>query len=265
MDFGIRHKVALVVGSSTGLGFSTAQVLLQEGVKVAICSRTQEKVDKAVSTLTAQATTDQQVYGMVADYTSPQQLDILLTNVQEKLGKIDILVCSSGGPIPGTATEFDSNDYAKAIENNLLAMIRLSALVLPNMQNRKWGRIVYITSSAAVQPLPNLALSNVARSGLHAYSKSLATEVAKDNITVNCVMPGRINTDRIMDLVRLRAEQHHRHLNEEMGRDFEAIPAGRYGQPRELANLVGFLCSDCASYITGSAIAVDGGAIAGLR
>ncbi|EIJ41024.1 dehydrogenase of unknown specificity [Beggiatoa alba B18LD] len=264
MDFGIRHKVALVTGASTGLGFATAQVLLQEGAKVAICARTPEKVKQAVAKL-AETTDPANIVGMVADYTNRQTVDTLFSHVQEKLGMVDILVCSSGGPAVGNALAFETTDYLNAIENNLLSMIALSSRVLPSMQNRKWGRIVYITSSAAVQPLPNLALSNVARSGLHAYAKSLATEVAKDNITVNCVMPGRINTDRIMNLVRIRAEQHQRHLNEEMARDFEAIPAGRYGQPQELANLVGFLCSDCASYITGSAIAVDGGAIAGLR
>lgn len=264
MDLGISNKVALITGSTTGLGFACAQMLLAEGAKVAISSRSQNNADIAAEKLRADAKHDH-VYAEAVDYTDSAAMDTYLATIEEKFGIVDILVCSSGGPPLGTATQYEVNDYAAAINNNLLSLMRLTTKVLPKMQARQWGRIVYITSSAAVQPIPNLALSNVARSGLHAYAKTLAAEVAKDGVTVNCVMPGRINTDRIMHLVRDRAEKSDSSLQAIMQQDFATIPAGRYGQPKELANAVAFLCSDAASYITGSAIAVDGGAIAGLR
>ncbi len=263
MDLGIHNKVALVTGASSGLGYASAEALLKEGAKVAICSRTPEKVEAAVKRL--EEIRPNAVLGIVADYTNPEHMKAFIAETEERLGTIDILVCSSGGPPAGQALEFDTADYQKAIDNNLLSMMNLTMQLLPKMQMKKWGRIVYITSSAAVQPIPSLALSCVARSGLHAYAKALSTQIAIDGITVNCVMPGKINTDRIMNLTRKYAEDNHRSLNEQMAVDFKTIPAGRYGQPRELGNAVAFLCGDIASYITGSAIAVDGGAISGLR
>lgn len=264
MELGIKDKVALVTASSTGLGFACAQTLLQEGAKVAIGSRQQQKVTTAVEQL-AEWGAQEAILGAAVDYTQTEAMTHYLAEVQEKLGSIDILVCSSGGPAMGSVTEFDTQAYSHALEDNLLAMIRLSLALLPNMQANKWGRIIFITSSAAVQPIPSLALSNVARAGLHSFAKTLAQDVAKEGITVNCVMPGKINTDRMMAVTRKRAADNQRSLNEQMAMDFAKIPAGRYGQPQELANLVTFLCSEKASYINGSAIAVDGGAIMGLR
>lgn len=264
MELGIKNKVALLTGASTGLGFACAESLAREGAKIAFCSRTPEKVTQATQRLIEIAGTDN-VLGRPMDYNNSEQMTQLLEETQEKLGPVDMLVCSSGGPTPGRVTEFEAADYLQAIENNLTSMIRIGLSVLPNMQANKWGRIVFITSSAAVQPITNLALSNVARSGLHAFAKTLANEVAIDGITVNCVMPGKINTDRIMEITRKSAEEQGRSLNEQMAIEFAKIPAGRYGQPQELANLVTFLCSDKASYLTGGALAVDGGIIAGLR
>ncbi len=264
MDFGIKGKVAVLTGASSGLGFACAEVLLEEGAKVAICSRNAERVTQAVNRLKEKGN-DKAVWGEAVDYTDVAKMDTFLANVQEKLGTINILVCSSGGPTPGIATQFDASAYLQAIENNLLSLVRVGLAVVPDMRMNKWGRIIFLSSYAAVQPIPTLALSNVARSGLHAFAKTLATEVAGDGVTVNCVMPGRINTDRILQLTRKDAEANRRTLNEQMAVEFKTIPAGRYGQPRELANLVAFLCSANASYITGSAIAVDGGMVAGLR
>jgi len=265
MDFGIKQKVALITGASTGLGYACAEVLLEEGATVAICSRNQEKITKAVTALQEKAGNPARILGKAVDYNDTAAMNTYLGEIREKLGEPDILVCSSGGPAPGVATDFVAEDYLQAIENNAISLVRLTLNLVPTMQARKWGRVVYITSSAAVQPIPSLALSNVARCGLHGFAKTLASEIAKEGVTVNCVMPGRINTDRIISLTRKNAADHGRSLQEQMARDFETMPAGRYGQPRELANLVGFLCSDCASYITGSAIAVDGGAVPGLR
>jgi len=265
MDLGIKNKVALLTGASSGLGFASAEVLLQEGAKVAICSRNAAKVEAAVQRLKERVNNPDHVFGMVADYNDPVQAKAFVKATQEKFGGIDILVCSSGGPAPGTATQFEAAQYQQAMQNNCLSFIDLTLSLVPTMRGKKWGRIVYITSSAAVQPVPSLVLSNVARTSLHAFAKSLSVEIAHDGVTVNCVMPGKLNTDRIMDLVRISAGKRGATLQEEMSQDFSKIPAGRYGQPRELGTLVGFLCSDCASYITGSAIAVDGGAIAGLR
>lgn len=258
MNFGIKNKVALITAASTGLGFACAEALHQERAKVAICSRSQDKVNKALTRLREQGDPDT-VLGMAVDYTNIQQTEYFLRTVAEKLGTIDILVCSSGGPPTGKATDFTTTDYAQAIENNLLALARVSLAVVPAMRMNKWGRIVFISSFVAEQPSPTLALSNVARAGLHGFAKSLALEVAADGVMVHCVMPGRINTDRIIQLTRNTAEANHRPLNEQMAIEFAKIPTGRYGQPKELANLVAFLCSECASYMTGTTIAVDGG------
>lgn len=258
MNFGIKDKVALITAASTGLGFACAEALLQEGAKVAFCSRSADKVKRAVAQLKERGPAEA-ILGGVVDYTHAEQTDAFLRTVAEKLGSIDILVCSSGGPPPGKATDFTVTDYAKALENNLLALARVSLTVVPNMRVRKWGRIVFISSYVAEQPSPTLALSNVARIGLHGFAKSLALEVAADGVMVHCVMPGRINTARIIDLTRKAAETNGRSLNEQMAIEFARIPAGRYGQPKELANLVTFLCSECASYMTGTTVAVDGG------
>jgi len=258
MNFGIKNKVAVVTAASTGLGFACAEALHQEGAKVAICSRTQEKVENAVTQLKERGEPDA-VLGMAVDYTNVQQMEQFLRTVEEKLGTVDILVCSSGGPPPGKATDFTTAVYAQAIENNLLALARISLAVVPTMRMNKWGRIIFISSFVAEQPSPTLALSNVARAGLHGFAKSLALEVAADGVMVHCVMPGRINTNRIIQLTRKTAEESNRPLNEQMAIEFAKIPAGRYGQPKELANLVAFLCSECASYMTGNTISVDGG------
>lgn len=258
MNFGIKNKVAFVTAASTGLGFACAEALHQEGAKVAICSRNQNKVNNAVARLKEHGNPEA-VLGMAVDYTNIQQTEQFLRTVEEKLGTVDILVCSSGGPPPGKATDFTTADYAQAIENNLLALARVSLAVVPAMRMKKWGRIVFISSFVAEQPSPTLALSNVARAGLHGFAKSLALEVATDGVLVHCVMPGRINTDRIIQLTRNTAEANNRSLGEQMAIEFAKIPTGRYGQPKELANLVAFLCSECASYMTGTTIAVDGG------
>lgn len=264
MDFGIKNKVALITGASSGIGYACAEALLREGAKVAICSRDQARIDMAIDKLCAVGDSEH-VFGAAIDYTDSSKMEAFIEELQDTLGKIDILVCSSGGPATGASTAFDAADYAAAFDSNTRAFIQLSLDVLPHMRSQKWGRIVYISSSAAVQPIPNLALSNVARAGLHAFSKSLAHDVGRDGVTVNCVMPGKINTDRILSLTRENAERAGRSLNEQMAIDFAHIPVGRYGQPQELANIVSFLCSDRASYLTGSAIAVDGGAISSLR
>lgn len=258
MHLGIKNKVALITAASTGLGFACAEALHQEGAKVAICSRNQDKVDRAVARLKEQGDPNT-VLGMAIDYTHIEATEQFLLTVAEKLGPIDILVCSSGGPPTGKASDFTTTDYMQALENNLLALARISLAVLPTMRVSKWGRIIFISSFVVEQPSPTLALSNVARAGLHGFAKSLALETASDGVMVHCVMPGRINTDRIIQLTRKAAEVNDRALNEQMAIEFAKIPAGRYGQPKELANLVAFLCSDCASYMTGTAIAVDGG------
>jgi len=231
MNFGIKNKVAFVTAASTGLGFACAEALHQEGAKVAICSRNQNKVNNAVARLKEHGNPEA-VLGMAVDYTNIQQTEQFLRTVEEKLGTVDILVCSSGGPPPGKATDFTTADYAQAIENNLLALARVSLAVVPAMRMKKWGRIVFISSFVAEQPSPTLALSNVARAGLHGFAKSLALEVATDGVLVHCVMPGRINTDRIIQLTRNTAEANNRSLGEQMAIEFAKIPTGRYGQPK---------------------------------
>lgn len=262
MDLGIKGKVAVIIGGSKGLGRASAEALLREGCKIAICSRSQDNLAEASASFQA---IGGEYLAKIADYNDAGERSAFFKNVSHALGDVDILVCSSGGPRMGQAADLELEDYRPALENNLLSMIGCAKAVLPAMRSRRWGRIVFITTNGAVQPASSLTLSNVARAGLHAFAKTLANETAKEGITVNCVMPARIDTDRVQEVVQGWADSAGITYDEQIQKDVKSLPAGRYGKPEEFGSAVCFLCGNAASYITGSALALDGGAIKGLR
>src|SRR5688572_6162740 len=262
MDLKLTNKVALVTGGSSGLGFAIARELACEGASVTIVARRKAELERAAAEILKVART--RVLPIVGDVSKPGEADRLARLVEESLGPIDILLANAGGP---PSTVFDSTtdeQYVAAIELNLLSSIRLARACVPGMRARKWGRVIFLTSMAAKQPVPGLILSNTARAGLLGFAKTLANEVARDGVLVNTVLPGHFDTARARDLAEARAQREGRPVDQVMAERARSIPLGRTGRPEEFAAVVAFLASECASFITGCAIQVDGGQIASL-
>ncbi len=253
MDFGIKNKVALVQGASSGLGFATAMELAQEGCRLAICSRDQTRIQKAADAISG--STDATVEAFVCDLAQKSSRKQMLEQIQAKWGAVDILVANNGGPSAGFFDTLDEQQWAQALQNNLIAMKDSAQEVLPGMLEKEWGRIVFITSVSVKQPIDSLILSNTARAGLTGYAKTLSTQVADRGVTVNLVLPGIHDTERVKKL--------HTDLSDPalIAKD---IPMKRLGQPRELAAVIAFLTSVRASYVTGQSVVVDGGLVKGL-
>jgi len=252
MDLGLRGRTALVVGSTSGLGLAVAQALGREHTHVVLCGRRMSLAEQRAAELPC-------AIGVELDLAKPTTV----TRALDAAGKIDVLVLNAGGPPPGPATELTSRSMAEAMETLLLAQIDLVSMVLPEMRDRGWGRILAIGSSGVQQPIPHLVRSNVARAGLAAYLKTLAGEVARDGVTVNMVLPGRIDTERVAALDAAQAGRHGIDVRAVRTQSEERIPAGRYGRPEEFADVAAFLCSERGSYITGSHVRVDGGLLSG--
>lgn len=241
MELGIQGKVALVTGASKGLGLSVAQALADEGAKVAISSRSRERIDAAAAEIGA--------VGFVHDAADMQSAQRLLSEVDDQLGSVDILIANSGGPPASSdALSFDEGQWRAAYELLLLGAISLIRLALPGMRERGWGRVLSISSSVVREPSPVLVLSSAHRAGLLAAMKTFARQVAADGVTVNSLLPGLIATDRTRELGADTPER----LSE--------LPAGRLGTVREFAAAAAFLCSERASYVSGTALLVDGAA-----
>ena len=244
MDLGLHGRVALVTGASKGLGFAIAQALAAEGVKVAITSRDEERVQAAAKTIDAT--------GFVHDSENLEGVPILVHEVEHFLGPIDILVTNTGGP-PGDpdALGFTREQWQTAYDALVLSPMAFVEAVMPSMRKRLWGRVVNVGSIAVREPIPNLMLSNANRSATLAAFKTIARQVAPDGVTLNTLLPGRISTDRLYELYGSRDTADEVAIQE--------IPARRLGSPDEFAAAAAFLCSAKASYITGVALAVDGG------
>ena len=248
--------------SSKGIGKAIAFALADEGVNLSIFSRSEEEIERTASEIRTRFPLD--VLASAADVTNTEQIDRVIEETVKTLGGIDILINNAGGPPFGFFEDFESPDWQNALELNLLSGIYLAKKVVPLMKKRSWGRIVNITSIAVKQPIDGLILSNTSRAGLIGFSKTLSNELAKDNILVNNICPGRIYTDRIKALAEKRAAQsgiEYEEAIEEMEKD---IPLRRIGSPEELAALACFLASEKASYMTGTTIQVDGGLLKGL-
>ncbi|MGI5917448.1 MAG: SDR family oxidoreductase [Anaerolineae bacterium] len=262
MDLGLKDRVALVAAASKGLGKATALELAREGCDVAIVSRNADVLDATAAEI--REATGRRVLVVPADVGDEAAVERLVQVVLAEYGRIDVLVNNAGGPPPGTFTDVSDEDWLHAVQLNLMSAVRLTRLVLPGMRERRWGRIINITSVSVKQPMPTLILSNAVRVGVVAMAKTLAGQVAGEGITVNNVCPGSILTDRITQLTQADAQREGISFDEALARRAAAIPMGRIGLPEELAALIAFLASERAAYITGTTIQVDGGAFNGL-
>ncbi len=246
MNLGIEGRVALVMGASKGIGRAVAAALAREGAKVALSSRSQERIERAAAEVGGNA------IGIAADTEAIDQLPALVDDVRERLGPVEILVTNTGGPPLGEPLSFSREQWEAAYRSLVLAPLALVDAVVPAMRGQGWGRVVNVTSTAAGEPIPGLMLSNSHRLATVGAFKTLSRELARDGILLNSVAPGRIATDRIASMVNTSLEE----LREAPQPD---IPVGRLGTPEEFAEVVAFLCSERASYVNGVHLMVDGG------
>jgi 3-oxoacyl-[acyl-carrier protein] reductase len=254
MDTGLKGRTAVVPGASSGLGLAVARALAAEGANVVLGGRRGELVRAEAEKLPS-------AVGVEIDLTEPQAAATLVDTAVERFGPVDVLVLNGGGPPPGAAVDFTPEQLADAVALLVQPHQRLVAAVLPGMRERGFGRIVAIGSSGVQQPIERLVASNAARAALAGYLKTLATEVAADGVTVNMVLPGRIDTARVVALDRGAAERSGDTEEQVRARAEAGIPAGRYGTPEEFAAVVTFLASTGASYVTGEQIRCDGGLV----
>ncbi|MDI3406412.1 SDR family oxidoreductase [Streptomyces cavernicola] len=254
MDLGLAGKVAVVPGATSGLGAAVVRALSAEGASVAFGGRRAEVAQKQAAELPS-------AVGIGVDITAPDGPRALVEAATGNLGPVDVLVLNGGGPAPSSAADMSAEDALQAVQLLVTAHIQLVEAVLPGMRERGWGRIVAIGSSGVQEPIAGLAASNVGRGALAGYLKTLAAEVAGDGVTVNMVLPGRIETDRMKQVYGAVSE--HRGVPEEEVRAAARaeVPVGRFGTPDEFAAAVTFLASAQASYITGEQLRCDGGLV----
>lgn len=259
MDLGIAGRVALVAASSKGLGFAAARQLAAEGVHLSVCSRDAGAIERAAQQLRDEGGSE--VFSMVADVTDAEQMTRWVAATVKHFGRLDILVANGPGPAPGRFDELGDDDWRAASEVVLVNLARQIRLVLPHLRDQGWGRIVVINSVTARQPLDNLTLSNGVRAGVAGLVKTVSVEVAPFGVAVNSVLPGPTATDRLLELLAANATSAGiavEAATREMASD---APMGRLAVPEEVGAAVAFLCGQAAGFITGSQLAVDGGAI----
>jgi 3-oxoacyl-[acyl-carrier protein] reductase len=247
MDLGLRGRTAIVCGASSGLGLASAEALAAEGANVAMFARRREDLERDANRIGALA--------VRGDVTNAADLERLVERTLEAFGGIDIVVWNSGGPPAGKASEITDLELEAAFELLLQPAVRLVRLALPHVRKSEAGRLLFITSLTVQEPVPQLSLSNALRPGLTGWAKTLSRELGPEHITVNCVAPGRIDTPRMTELYGAGGPP-----PEELAQ----IPLGRLGSPREFGDVVCFLASDRAAYVTGTTVLVDGGASRGL-
>jgi 3-oxoacyl-[acyl-carrier protein] reductase len=262
MDLGLSDKVALVAASSQGLGKAVAVGLAKEGAKVVICARGEEKLAAARDEIRNK--TESEVLSIQADLTKKKDVEKLIAETLKAFGTVHVLVNNAGGPPPGFMWDLSDDDWIKGFELTLMSSVRLTREALPLMKKQGWGRIINITSVSVKQPIDNLLLSNSLRLGVLGWAKTLASQVASEGILINNVCPGWTRTDRVEELLRVRAKAEGSSPEIIEKQILSSIPMARMGDPVELANLVVFLASERASYITGTTIQVDGGAVKGI-
>lgn len=261
MDMGVKGRTALVLGGSGGLGSAVATGLAAEGVSVVVAGRDAERVQPVVDAIRSAGGTAVPAIWTLGDLAAA---DAAISQIEDALGGIDILVNNTGGPPPSPAGGQDAERWRQQFDAMVLSVISVTDRVLVGMRERQWGRIITSTSSGVVAPIPNLGLSNTLRRALVGWSKTLSSEVARDGITVNIVVPGRIATGRVAFLDEQKAKRVGASVEQIARQSRDAIPIGRYGDPKEYAAAIVFLASQPAAYITGATLRVDGGMIASI-
>jgi 3-oxoacyl-[acyl-carrier protein] reductase len=254
MDLGLEQRRALVTGASRGLGRAIALGLAGEGADVVAVARDPGRLGDLAS---GSAGGRGRITARVCDLADPSAIE----GLRDVLEHAEVLVLNTGGPPPGPAAEVSDATWIKQFEAMFLSGVRLTRLALPGMRSRGFGRILAVVSSAVIQPIPNLGISNALRMAVVGWAKTLAGEVAREGVTVNCLAPGRIATDRVAELDQGRAKREGISVAEVEQQSRSAIPAGRYGDAAEFASIATFLASPRASYMTGGIIRVDGGMI----
>lgn len=262
MDLGLKGKVALVAGSSEGLGRAIAEELAAEGASLVLCARGEKMLGRALDEISRQHRT--RAVAVVTDLSEPSQVERLAETARKEMGKVDILVNNTGGPPPGAFSDLTAEMWQTAARSLLFSAVNLTRAVLPGMKKQHWGRIINVTSVAVKQPVENLMLSNSLRAAVTGFARTLANEVASLGITVNNVLPGYTLTRRLDELSADLATKARVEKADIQKRWVSQIPAGRLAEPSELAALVAFLASERAAYINGSSIAVDGGLVGSL-
>jgi 3-oxoacyl-[acyl-carrier protein] reductase len=263
MDLGLKGKVALVAGASQGMGKATALGFAREGVKVSICARGKAALDETAEMIRQKTGTE--VLAIPADMSKAEDIQRFVNETAQHFGRIDIIVNNAGGPPPGEFMKFTDEDWNNAFGLSFMSTMRMTRAAVPHMRKVGGGRVINITSYSVKEPIVGLVLSNAIRSGVIGLAKTLSRELAKDNILINNVCPGRIDTERAQKLNKARADRLNRpvaEINKEMA---EEVPLGRYGTAEEAADLIVFLGSERASYITGTTIQVDGGLVRGIQ
>ena len=262
MDLGLKNRTAVVCAASSGLGYATARELAAEGARVVICARRDEKLQAARQAIIAETKAD--VRAVAADLATTAGIEAVAQAAERAFGPVDILVNNTGGPPSGPFEKLTWELWQQHVDNLLRSTVELTRRVLPGMRERKWGRVLNVTSITVKQPVDGLMLSNSLRAAVTGFARTLATEVAKDGVTVNCILPGFTKTERVEQLAKANAEREGVAVEQVNARTEAQIPMGRLGDPREFAALAAFLVSERASYITGQSVAVDGGWIRGL-
>lgn len=257
MDLGLEGKRALVMGSTRGMGQGIAARLAAEGASVAVCGRKLGDAEAAAAEIAGS-----RAYALdLADETS---IGALIDAVKADFGDLDIIVCNGGGPPPGSIADVSAETWAAQFQTMFINQLTIVNTFLPGMRERGWGRILVVSSSGIVQPIPNLGISNAIRASQVGWAKTLSSEVAPDGVTVNTVAPGRIHTDRVNQIDAAAAEKQGKSVEDIARASHATIPMGRYGTVAEFADTAVYLLSDNASYITGSIVKVDGGMIRGV-
>jgi 3-oxoacyl-[acyl-carrier protein] reductase len=262
MDLGLKDKVVLIAAGSRGLGRAVAEELAAEGASLVLCAREPRTLADTAAAIAESSGVH--VLAVPADVTSVDDIKRLVEAGNERFGRIDILVTNAGGPPAGTFEQLTREQWEEGLRLTLFSAVELARQVLPGMKERRWGRILNITSIAVKQPIENLMLSNSLRAGLTGFARTLANEVAAEGITVNNIMPGYTRTERLEELVNFIAEKQGISAKEVRAQWEKEIPMGRLAEPREFAALAAFLVSERASYITGTSMQVDGGWIRSL-
>ena len=258
MDLQLKGKTALILGGSKGLGRGVADALAAEGVAVAIVARGVEALDRAVSEIASRGA---KAVGFAADLADWPSLEAAANAARKQLGPIDILLNNSGGPPPSGVAGVPVKVWEDQFHAMVLPLFRITDLLIGDMRARKWGRILNIASVSVVEPIAAIGVSNTLRSAVIGWAKTLATETARDGITVNTLLPGAIKTDRIVQISSAAAERQKISVEDAMQRTAQAIPVGRLGTPAEFGAVAAFLASPLASYVTGSMIRIDGGSL----
>lgn len=262
VDYEINDRVAIVVGASSGMGLASAKELAQQGVNLVLVSRSEEKLIQAKKEILALADVEIEVLsGNVTDKSLPSKVVEL---AMAKWNKVDILINNAGGPPMGSFLEHDDKVWDEALDQNLKSVIRFTRAVTPVMIESKWGRVINITSTLAKEPTAAMVLSATARAGVSAFSKSISSELAEYGLTINTLCPGGVLTERLHGLLTTAAENQNKSYEDILKESQSTIPVGRFADPKEFADMLVFIASERARYITGTTIMVDGGLTKGI-